>query len=255
MGFSFWDLEPMDRAAVILTVGFKLLLLIAGLIYLAEGEDVNQEIQKEDGIIENLTVVCFIGAGIIFLRSMLSDSSSVRKVFTNYRILLILLGLACIFAGLEEISFGQRIGNWDSPEYFEENSSQEETDFHNFEGLDLVFGIAAMALILYGVIIPWGFLNMPEKFIWFRRPFGIQMIYPPIQSSLFFLLGIVCIFIDAGTKYILDSQFVANEYQEYLFGFGFLLFSLYLYDPTYRSQYAKNDQIENSEHTSEILEE
>lgn len=237
MGFSFWDLERMDRAALVLAVGFILILTIAGLLYLAAEEDVNEEIQKEDGILENLTALFFFVAGAIILKAMLSKDSTARTTLSDYRILLILLALACVFAALEEISFGQRIVGWDSPEYFEENSSQEETDFHNFEGLDLVFGVAAMVLILYGVIIPYSFWKTPERLQWFRRPFGIKMIYPPVQSSLFFLLGILCIFIDFGTKWFLGDQFVANEYQEYFFAFGFFLFSLYLFDPSYQKQY------------------
>lgn len=237
MELPIHDLTKIDQTVLKLTVVTLGLLMVTGLYFFAQSEDVNLRIQEEDGLLEYLTALFFMGAGVIFLHAMISEKSKVREKLSDYRIILILLGILCIFAGLEEISFGQRLIGWDSPEYFEDNSSQEETDFHNFEGLSLVFGVAAMALILYGVIVPYGFWKIPKKFSWFRKPFGISMIYPPIQCSLFLAIGILCIFIDVGSKTILGNQFVANEYQEYLFGYGFLIFSLYLSDDRYRKQY------------------
>ncbi len=239
MELRFQQLTKINRIVVFLTIVTLGLLLIGGLYFFSQSENVNERIQEEDGILEYLTALFFMAAGVIFLHAMVSKGSNVREPFKDYRLVLILLGILCLFAGLEEISFGQRIVGWDSPEYFEDNSSQEETDFHNFEGLSIVFGVAAIALILYGVIVPYGFWKMPNRFVWFRKPFGIRMIYPPMQSAVFLAIGIVLIFIDVGTKYITGDQFVANEYQEYFFGYGFLLFSMYLYHPEYQKIYRK----------------
>lgn len=43
----------------------------------------------------------------------------------------VLYGLAYIWAGGEEISWGQRIIGFESPEYFRENNDQQEFTFHN----------------------------------------------------------------------------------------------------------------------------
>ena len=228
---------------MVVLLGILSLTILAGfgLLHVLNGEDANVEIQKEDGILENLTALFFAAGGVIFLHGMLSKNFTVKDIFKEYRLLLIILGFLCIFAALEEISFGQRIIGWDSPEYFEDNSTQEETDFHNFPALSILFGIAAMVLVIYGVIVPYGFWKQHERFTWFRQPFGIKMIYPPVQSAVFFFLGIVCILIDSGTKYVLDNQFVANEYQEFLFAFGFLSFSFYLNDARFQKQYSSSD--------------
>ena len=236
---------------MVVLLGILSLTILAGfgLLHVLNGEDANVEIQKEDGILENLTALFFGAGGVIFLHGMLSKNFTVKDIFKEYRLLLIILGFLCIFAALEEISFGQRIIGWDSPEYFEDNSTQEETDFHNFPALSILFGIAAMVLVIYGVIVPYGFWKQHERFTWFRQPFGIKMIYPPVQSAVFFFLGIVCILIDSGTKYVLDNQFVANEYQEFLFAFGFLSFSFYLNDAQFQKQYSISD---DGKGTSEV---
>jgi len=231
-------IEKVDRFAVALTILTGFILAGFAISYLADSRDVNGEIQKEDGILENMTALFFGTAGVIFLYSMISRRSDLKVKFRDYRVLMILLGILCIFAALEEISFGQRIFGWGSPEYFEDNSTQEETDFHNFPALSIVFGIAAAVLVLYGLIIPFGLWLYPRQFLWFRRIFGIKVIYPPVQSAFVLGLGVLCIIIDYLVKFITGERFVANEYQEYLFSFGFLLFSFYLYDIRYQQQYS-----------------
>lgn len=234
---AFRKMYPMDRAALVLGLGFFVLLLLAGIWYHVQGEDVNQEIQKEDGYLENLTFLYFLFAGVIFLRAMGPKTSPVRAIFRRYRVLLILLGIACIVAALEEISYGQRIFGWESPEFFQDHSSQDETDFHNFEVGSVVFGIAAGCVVLGGFVIPFGLRYMPRHFNRFRDIFGIRLIFPPPQAAVVFGLALMLLITYFKTKYLPLDHVVTNEYEEYLYGFGFLLFSLYLHDPRYQKMY------------------
>ncbi len=223
-------ISTIDFFAFLLTLIITVIMVVTALFFFTNSMDVNTRIQEEDGVLEYLTALFFLVAGVIFIYAMTSKRSTVRKKLKDYRLLLIILGILCIFAALEEISFGQRLFGWDSPEYFEENSSQEETDFHNFEEISLVFGVAAAVLVLYGLIIPFGLRHRPRTFAWFREFLSIKIPYPPVQSSIIFLIGILCIVIDYMMKIITGDRFVANEYQEFFFGYGFLIFSMYLFD-------------------------
>ncbi len=50
------------------------------------------------------------------------------------RWLWLLYGLAALFVGLEEGSYGQHLIGWESPEYFEQTNVQNETNLHNLGG-------------------------------------------------------------------------------------------------------------------------
>lgn len=223
-------LSAIDLRAFLLTIMVTVIMIGTALFFYTNSMDVNTRIQEEDGVLEYLTALFFFVAGVIFIFALTSRRSTAREKLKDYRLLLILLGILCVFAALEEISFGQRLFGWDSPEYFEENSSQEETDFHNFEEISLVFGIAGAVLVLYGLVVPFGLRYSPKKFAWFREFMGIRIPYPPVQSSIILLIGILCIVIDYMMKIVTGERFVANEYQEFFFGYGFLIFSLYLFD-------------------------
>jgi len=233
MTFEFSKLGRTDQQVLILTLIVALLVAAGAIHYALRGDDVYDSLQLEDGIVEYLTVLFFLGAGIIFIHAMLAKKSSVRELFRDYRFLLVILGILCIYAALEEISFGQRIVGWESPEYFEENSTQEETDTHNIQGFEFIFAIAAFLLVLYGVVVPFGLRYHPERFEWFRRILWIKIPYPPLQAAAFFLIGTLFIIVDVVTE-LLGNQVVGNEYQEFFFGYAFLLFALYLFDRDYQ---------------------
>lgn len=73
----------------------------------------------------------------------------------------LLLALASFYAFMEEISWGQRLLGFDSPEFFHENSYQDETNIHNlltgpvdvWTKTALTYAIA-LGLFAYGVIFP-----------------------------------------------------------------------------------------------------
>lgn len=63
----------------------------------------------------------------------------------------------CLFATLEEISWGQRIAGFRSPEFFRKHARQGETNVHNvLERLTKLTtkDYAAAAFLLYGVCLP-----------------------------------------------------------------------------------------------------
>lgn len=93
---------------------------------------------EEDGLFENLTAVFFlltsIGFLLLFFKPELLRKSRRRKRFTTKtrRYAFLLLSLVFFFGFGEEISWGQRIFGFATPELME-NNAQDEFNIHNLE--------------------------------------------------------------------------------------------------------------------------
>ncbi len=78
---------------------------------------------KEDGLYETLGALLFLMASVVFLFNFLKTK--------NRNIFFLLFTLAFLFAAGEEISWGQRIFNFNTPLVIETNNAQKEFNFHN----------------------------------------------------------------------------------------------------------------------------
>jgi len=120
---------------------------------------------REDGFVEWLTVIGLLaGASTCFYRA---------KVLARFRtpwFILGLVGMGClfIFGAGEEISWGQRIFNWNIPDFFRENNSQGETNLHN-----LVVGGTKLNKLVFGlilsIVIAFYFLILPPLYRKFEK--------------------------------------------------------------------------------------
>lgn len=112
-----------------------------------------------------------------------------------YRWFFLVLALAAFYAAGEEISWGQRLLGFASPEFFDEYNTQEETNLHNFLTgpvdtwtNDLVKYCFAAAVVGYGLLYPlllrigWGLAT------WFR---GIGIPAPPLHLWPFFVTAAI----------------------------------------------------------------
>jgi hypothetical protein len=100
-------------------------------------------IATEDGIIEWLTVVGLTITAIVCFRRVILLRDQKTKLFI---FMTALLGIAFIFGAGEEISWGQRIFNTQSSEFFLQHNAQGETNLHN-----LVVGGKKINKIVFGV--------------------------------------------------------------------------------------------------------
>jgi len=99
---------------------------------------------KEDGLVENASVIfCFLGAYACIQNFFLR-----RKLFLGSSVILLLGGMALLFVGGEEISWGQRIIAMKPILAIDKANYQREFTLHNIHGLD--------TLIYYGGF--WGFV-------------------------------------------------------------------------------------------------
>jgi len=110
----------------------------------------------EDGFTESSTAISLFLVTIICIRRILRLKHSRTFIFlamTGF------IGLVGLFGAGEEISWGQRIFGWDTPEYFLKHNKQDETGLHNLmlevngEKINLnkvIFGTGlAIAMLIY----------------------------------------------------------------------------------------------------------
>ena len=82
-------------------------------------------LNREDGWTENLTAALLLLAGLL----LFATAAQGRKFSQSW--LYVLGGIAFVFACGEEISWGQRIFGWTTPEFLRDLNAQGETNLHN----------------------------------------------------------------------------------------------------------------------------
>lgn len=120
-----------DRKWIGATWGPLFLLLMAAIFW--------KESQKEDGIFEWMTFWAALLAGILFLVHGFRKGSSLAFILAT---------LWLVFA-FEEISWGQRVFGWETPENLEVLNYQEETNLHNVINPILVYAFPVVLLVLW----------------------------------------------------------------------------------------------------------
>ena len=98
-------------------------------------------------------------------------------ISSRFRLFFGLLAFACLYVAGEEISWGQRLFDIQTPEFFNEHNLQQETNLHNlFTGpistmmkQTLEYAIAA-ALIGYGLGYPWMLRHRMRAALWLKSP-------------------------------------------------------------------------------------
>ena len=133
---------------------FSALFIFTGYgMYLgSQGQSVFKTFVSEDGLVENLTALSLLAASIVNLFRVFEF----RKMKKPLWILTAsVLAVLFFFAAGEEISWGQRIFNIQSGEFFLENNKQAETNLHNLivGGKDL--NILIFSQLMFFVLITY----------------------------------------------------------------------------------------------------
>ena len=112
---------------------------------------------------------------------------------SSYRPFFAVLALACFYVVGEEISWGQRIFNLTTPEFFETHNLQNETNLHNFftgpisttlkQSLEYLI---ALGLVVYGMLYPLLVAVRWRLALWFSNK-GLP--HPPLYLWPFFVLS------------------------------------------------------------------
>lgn len=168
---------------------------------------------KEDQLVEWLTAVFLFGASvlsfIVFFK--LKDHKS--------RLFFLLFAIFCLLSALEEISWGQRVFNIASNDFFIENSSQGEINVHNVfqKWFDMMTKhVAGVVLVIYGAFLPY----LAEKIPALKRIFNNSIfLLPPPHLILSFIIAGIMMF-DRPTGF-------EEELGEFFFSVCFFLFILF----------------------------
>ena len=116
------------------------LILLIGLLFF--NSDAYWDVTKEDSLTENSTFLLYVLAALLLLAiAVLGRGAPGRWLY--------LLGtLALVFATGEEISWGQRIFEFETPNALRELNRQGEFNLHNVEGINLnrVYRVGMMTL-------------------------------------------------------------------------------------------------------------
>ncbi len=163
-----------------------------------------QWLGHEDGPFETFGALCFLGSSLIFLATYFKEKrgNQLFSLTTKRNVFFLLLALAFFFAFGEEISWGQRIFDFETPESLRQINRQGEFNIHNlniFHGRDAArqtkSGLASLLTIarlfsffwlFYCVIIPIG--------VRFHQGMAKQLSHlnlplVPIPLGLFFLIN------------------------------------------------------------------
>jgi hypothetical protein len=192
-------LSYIDKAAylfLIVLFGFGIYFAKTNLPYF------DQVYTVEDGFIEN-------GSAIFLLSSSLLLLYRLFKLFKHKDLLwkfgILAMSLVFFFGAGEEISWGQRIFNVESSQYFIENNAQGETNLHNLVVEDtkinkLIFSqLLTVVLVIYLIIAPF----LYRKLDWVKK-LANKFAVPIVQwhHTISFLTGtVLLLFISSSRKW------------------------------------------------------
>lgn len=143
---------------------FSLLFIFAGGTY--------DRITQEDHLVEYIGFIfLLVTGGYLIAAGFLGILEKKRKLYACA--LLLLVGLVFIVAAFEEISWGQRLLGFQTPEKLVQQNDQNEFNFHNIDKkffdrlvdrLNIIFIFFAAAMLLLKKPQLWG-IRMPDVFI------------------------------------------------------------------------------------------
>jgi hypothetical protein len=166
---------------------------------------------KQEGVLDTLQFPIYLAIFALCISMFRNDSGLERLVE-------ILFSLGILFVAFEEISWGQFAFGYTVPDFFILNNIQQETNIHNlgfFQNLTHVAYIAIGLIFSFGRILtsihqlaPLIRKIIPDwKYIGFNLPLAVYY-------YLFFYTGYQIKIID----------YVAQEYFEFMFSLGLLIF-------------------------------
>lgn len=88
-------------------------------------------LHSERGLVEMATALAFLAASCLGWRLLVKTRGVVPVWSSAFYCLFALAGL---FVALEEVSYGQKLFHWNSPDWFADNNSKRETNLHNTFG-------------------------------------------------------------------------------------------------------------------------
>lgn len=215
-----------SRKSVIIVFLFPLFIIAVLFALRSINETFYFQLIQENSPAENLQFVFYVYAGVLAFKTMYQFRQ--KNIEKSFIFIYGLFAISLFLVAFEEISWGQHILQFGTPEVIEEINTQDEFTFHNLELVQSLLHLAYMLVGLYGAIA-W---LIATKF--FKKIFGDNYVYlvPSKKLTLYFFTVLLFYFfldfirpeIFAQTAtYILDPR--DQEIFETILSIGFLIFS------------------------------
>lgn len=192
MNSNFAELRE-NRSFILMLIFF---IAISYGFYLLADQETVVLLGKEDSFFEWITALSFLTASML----LLNNYRKTRNIW------ILLLGLLLFFGAGEEISWGQRLAGFETPEALNQVNVQREFNIHNLElfnrkqlngsnssgihrllEMDLLFKLFCIA---FGVVLPL----LHRYHAWSRQLIDrVSLPVPPLVVGLFFLMNWVCL--------------------------------------------------------------
>ena len=124
---------------------------------------INPYIWNENGLVEILQNFFLLISIFYIFRFINYRKLNNRGIFSNILIILYFIGLIYYF--FEEISWGQHIFFWNSPEFFLKFNNQQETNFHNISNLFNELPRTLLIIWCSFSFLTFYFLDKDKKFL------------------------------------------------------------------------------------------
>jgi hypothetical protein len=228
------------------------LVIIAGTLCASYGiflldDPIAAWLTQEDGPLENATAAAFLVASglaaLLYLRSISGNDLLLLK--TRKNVFFLLLALAFFFGAGEELSWGQRIVGFESPELFKERNIQKELNFHNLmlfdrrgdsgqsgsakSGLEALIDIErlfSLFWLTYCFLVPIADRLLSAASRLFAR---IGLPVPPLWLGVFFPLNYVLskLLVGWSELEVFTPHVPILEVKEFVFGVYFAVLMIY----------------------------
>ncbi|CAN1722414.1 conserved membrane protein of unknown function [Hyphomicrobium sp. 1Nfss2.1] len=187
----------------------------------------------EDHFAENATAALYLAASLLVLGAYVSSRTQPAKFFGRDTVGNLWLPLLAIFFFVcfgEEVSWGQRVFGWGTPDAWKEVNGHHETNLHNLlDNAQLgTLRILTVIALGYGVLVPLADRYWP----WGRRTiawFGMPV--PPLEAAGLFVMVFIAYRVLVVVYPPLDSPYgkPIREYHEAGYAAAFLVISFSLF--------------------------
>jgi hypothetical protein len=150
-----------------------------------------------------------------------------KNIWRKERLIIALFSIGCFFISLEELSYGQKIFNWQTPSLFKEYNLQQEINLHNLKELSSYIHLIFMVVGFYGGFA-WVYKHIS------RGGLFTDLIIPDWHYAPYF-------FITAAFYFYFDYirphfYIIGNEQEvfELILSFGFFFVSVSNYHKVFR---------------------
>jgi hypothetical protein len=200
-----------------------LLIATFGLV-VAPFEGLYRALADEDGLVEWVEFALVVAMTLLALAIALVLW---RRGHRWLALLYVVAALGAVFVAGEEVSWGQRIFGWATPEDLEDVNRQGETNIHNIGIVLRLFNFGTMAVALAAIILP-----ILRWTVWRDRPRSVAryVLIPPFALASAFAIPFfyrayrLVLLPEAGARI---SKYA--EFAELCFYFGLAVFFLMAY--------------------------